>query len=101
MVHGNKTHLSFIIMLIESVPNIHFHNLLFRLLIFLIVINSKSNKSQMEQNEVDQIVVRCQEGSKKAFRWLVREYQSMVFSLTLKMLCDERDAEDNLPRRLR
>ena len=55
----------------------------------------------MEQNEVDQIVVRCQEGSKKAFRWLVREYQSMVFSLTLKMLCDERDAEDNLPRRLR
>ncbi len=48
----------------------------------------------MEQNEVDQIVVQCLEGSKKAFRWLVREYQSMVFSLTLKMLCDERDAED-------
>ena len=48
----------------------------------------------MEQNEVDQIVVRCREGSKEAFRWLVREYQSMVFSLTLKMLCDEMDAED-------
>ena len=48
----------------------------------------------MEQNEVDQIVVQCLEGSKKAFRLLVREYQSMVFSLTLKMLCDEKDAED-------
>jgi len=81
-------------MLIAFVPNIHFHNLLFRLLIILIVINSKSNKSQMEQNEVDQIVVQCREGSKEAFRRLVREYQSMVFSLTLKMLCDERDAED-------
>nr|DAO79942.1 MAG TPA: hypothetical protein [Caudoviricetes sp.] len=30
MVHGNKTHLSFIIMLIASVPNNHFQNLLFR-----------------------------------------------------------------------
>jgi RNA polymerase sigma factor, sigma-70 family len=48
----------------------------------------------MEQNEVDQIVVRCREGSKEAFRRLVREYQSMFFSLTLKMLCDEKDAED-------
>ena len=48
----------------------------------------------MEQNEVNQIVVQCQEGSKESFRRLVREYQSMVFSLTLKMLCDENDAED-------
>ena len=79
MVHGNKTYLSFIIMLIASVPNNHFHNLLFRLLIFLIVINGKSNKSQMEQNEVDQIVVQCREGGKEAFQRLVREYQSMVF----------------------
>lgn len=48
----------------------------------------------MNPNEVNQIVVQCREGSKEAFQRLVREYQSMVFSLTLKMLCDERDAED-------
>ena len=48
----------------------------------------------MNPNEVNQIVVQCREGSKEAFQRLVREYQNMVFSLTLKMLCDEREAED-------
>ncbi len=48
----------------------------------------------MEQDEMEFIVAQCQKGSKEAFRRLVGEYQSMVFSLTLKMLCDENDAKD-------
>lgn len=47
----------------------------------------------MVQIETD-IVVRCQRGEKEAFRWVVLKYQRMVFSLALKMLCDEEEAKD-------
>ena len=40
------------------------------------------------------IISRCQQGDKEAFRWVVQTYQRMVFSLTLKMLCDEEEAKD-------
>lgn len=42
----------------------------------------------------EDIVVRCQQGEKEAFRWVVQKYQRMVFSLALKMLCDEEEAKD-------
>ena len=47
----------------------------------------------MVQIETD-IVARCQRGEKEAFRWVVQKYQRMVFSLALKMLCDEEEAKD-------
>ena len=40
------------------------------------------------------IISRCQQGDKEAFRWVVQTYQRMVFSLTLKMLCDDEEAKD-------
>ena len=42
----------------------------------------------------EDIVVRCQQGEKAAFRGLVQTYQRMVFSLSLKLLCDEEEARD-------
>ena len=59
---------------------------------FLGRIMVKSN-IKMIQIETD-IVARCQRGEKEAFRWVVQKYQRMVFSLALKMLCDEEEAKD-------
>ena len=47
----------------------------------------------MTQTERD-IITRCQDGDKEAFRWVVQTHQRMVFSLALKMLCDEEEAKD-------
>ena len=40
------------------------------------------------------IISRCQQGDKEAFRWVVQTHQRMIFSLALKMLCDEEEAKD-------
>ena len=40
------------------------------------------------------IISRCQQGDKDTFRWVVQTYQRMIFSLALKMLCDEEEAKD-------
>ena len=47
----------------------------------------------MIQTEHD-IISRCQQGDKDAFRWVVRTHLRMIFSLALKMLCDEEEAKD-------
>ena len=41
-----------------------------------------------------EILMRCQRGDKEAFRWVVQTHQRLVFSLSLKMLCDEEEAKD-------
>ena len=48
----------------------------------------------MKQSELDNIISQCRKGHQEAFRRLMEEYQSMVFSLALKMLANEQDAED-------
>ena len=40
------------------------------------------------------IISRCQQGDKEAFRWVVLTHQRMIFSLALTMLCDEEEAKD-------
>lgn len=40
------------------------------------------------------ITGRCKNGDKDAFKEVVAAYQQMVFSLALKMLCDEDEAKD-------
>lgn len=40
------------------------------------------------------ILTRCKDGDKEAFRLIVRQYQRLVFSLAIKMLCDEEEAKD-------
>ena len=42
----------------------------------------------------DEILTRCQRGDKTAFKWVVKRYQRMLFSLALKMLADEEEAKD-------
>ncbi|MDD6000586.1 MAG: sigma factor [Bacteroidales bacterium] len=49
----------------------------------------------MEQIEKD-ILIKCREGDKDAFRQVVMQYQRMVFSLALKMLCNEEEAKDTV-----
>lgn len=46
--------------------------------------------TEMESN----ILQRCRNGDKTAFRWVVQTYQRMLFSLALKMLADEEEAKD-------
>lgn len=45
------------------------------------------------QTETD-IIIQCQSGKKEAFRWIVQQHQRLVFSVALKMLCDEEEAKD-------
>ena len=45
-------------------------------------------------SEERDIISRCQHGDKEAFRWVVQTHQQMIFSLALKMLCDEEEAKD-------
>ena len=40
------------------------------------------------------ILTRCREGDKSAFRVIVQQYQRMLFSLALKLLGDEEEAKD-------
>lgn len=48
----------------------------------------------MEQNVLKRAIIECQKGNAGSFRILVTEYQNMVFSLALKLLCCEPEAED-------
>ena len=45
------------------------------------------------QTERD-IIIKCKDGNKEAFRWVLQQYQRLVFSLALKMLADEEEAKD-------
>lgn len=42
----------------------------------------------------EKILEKCKDGDREAFRLVVQCYQRMVFSLSLKMLCDEEEAKD-------
>ena len=47
----------------------------------------------MVQTERD-ILIKCKDGNREAFRWVVQQHQQLVFSLGLKMLADEEEAKD-------
>jgi len=36
----------------------------------------------------------CKQGNTEAFKYIVTEYQQLVFTLAFRLLCNERDAED-------
>ena len=55
-----------------------------------ITVRTTNNMIQIERD----IISRCQQGDKEAFRWVVQTHQRMIFSLALKMLCDEEEAKD-------
>jgi len=48
----------------------------------------------MSQEEIQQMINRSIKGDKKSFECLVTAYQSMVFRLAFRLLCDEEEAKD-------
>lgn len=54
---------------------------------------NRQKGKKMQQTGLD-ILIRCQRGDKVAFRSVVEAHQRMVFSLSLKMVCDEEEAKD-------
>jgi len=50
----------------------------------------------MKQVINKEIITRCKNGDKAAFRVIVQTYQRLLFSLSLKMLGDEEEAKDTV-----
>lgn len=48
----------------------------------------------MNQEEIQKLVDRSRQDDKKAFGRLVSEFQSLVFRLSFRLLCDEDEARD-------
>lgn len=48
----------------------------------------------MEQSQTEKLIIQSQQGNARAFAVLVTEYQSMVFRLAFRLLCDENEARD-------
>ena len=48
----------------------------------------------MNQEEIQKLVDRSRRGDKEAFGRLVSEFQSLVFRLSFRLLCDEDEARD-------
>lgn len=48
----------------------------------------------MNQEEIQKLVDRSRQDDKEAFGRLVSEFQSLVFRLSFRLLCDENEARD-------
>lgn len=49
----------------------------------------------MNQEKIQELVIRCQQDDKRAFALLVTEFQPLVFRLAFRLLCDENEARDS------
>lgn len=50
--------------------------------------------NEMKLSSEQQTIARCKEGDRDAFRWIVEQYQRLVFSVAFKMMCREDAAKD-------
>lgn len=48
----------------------------------------------MDQSTLTDLIALCKRNDQKAFRRIVEGYQSMVYSLAFRMLCNEEEAKD-------
>jgi len=48
----------------------------------------------MEDIQINKYIDLCKRGNTDAFKYIVSEYQQLVYTLAFKMLCSEVDAED-------
>ena len=48
----------------------------------------------MDNEEIQNLLTSSKSGNTKAFGVLVSEFQSLIFSLAFRLLCDEEDAKD-------
>lgn len=56
----------------------------------------ENKTSIMDTDNLDRYIRRCKEGSMEDFRALLHVFQPMVYSLTMKMLGNEQEAEEAL-----
>lgn len=49
----------------------------------------------MNQEKIQELVIRSQQDDKRAFALLVTEFQPLVFRLAFRLLCDENEARDS------
>jgi len=49
----------------------------------------------MEEHQINEYVDLCRQGNTDAFRYIVSEYQQLIYTLAFRLLCDEADAEDS------
>ena len=50
----------------------------------------------MDQSTLTDLIALCKRNDRKAFRSIVEGYQSMVYSLAFRMLCNEEEAKDTV-----
>ena len=48
----------------------------------------------MEDFQINRYIDLCKQGNTDAFKYIVSEFQQLVFTLAFKLLCNEADAED-------
>lgn len=48
----------------------------------------------MDKLQLDELINRCRKKDEKAFRLILEHFQTMVYSLAFRLLCDESEAED-------
>jgi RNA polymerase sigma-70 factor (ECF subfamily) len=48
----------------------------------------------MEELRINEYIDLCRQGNTDAFRYIVSEYQQLVYTLAFRILCSETDAED-------
>ncbi len=48
----------------------------------------------MEQCELEIVLSKCKQGDRHAFARLIAEFQKAVFSVAIRLLCNEEDAKD-------
>ncbi len=55
-----------------------------------------TNKVKTENNDEqsEELIIKCQHGDMNAFNLLIRQYQPYAFAIAFRLLCDEQDAKD-------
>jgi RNA polymerase sigma-70 factor (ECF subfamily) len=48
----------------------------------------------MEEHQINKYIDLCKAGNTDAFRYIVSEYQQLIYTLAFRILCNEADAED-------
>ena len=48
----------------------------------------------MEECQINRYINLCKQGNTDAFRYIVCEYQQLIYTLAFRLLCNEADAED-------
>ena len=50
----------------------------------------------MEVHHINQYIESCKLGNTETFKYIVSEYQQMVYTLAFRILCNDADAEDTV-----